>query len=304
MLSILNLIRWKNLMMIALAQILIKYALFESFNVTTTLNSFGFSLLVIATLCIAAAGNTINDIYDVETDLINKPDKVIVSKSISEKKAFNLFIIFNIIGVAIGFYLSHMVGKSAFFSLFVIISATLYVYASFLKQTILIGNIVISTLVAMSILIIGVFDLLPAINEQNRETQLTFFKILIDYAVFAFLINLIREMIKDIEDINGDYKAQMNTLPIAIGRERANKLAFIISLLPIAATIYYMVTYLYKQQIAIGYFLIFIIAPLIYTTIKIFSAKTKKDYKHISNIYKVIMLLGMLSLLLYQFILK
>src|SRR5210317_943321 len=111
--------------MIALMQVLIKYALFLPFGVMTTLNWFGFSLLIISTLCIAAAGNIINDIYDIEIDKINKPNKVIVGKTITEKSANNLFIIFNIIGVGIGFYISNLVGKNAFFALFVIISALL-----------------------------------------------------------------------------------------------------------------------------------------------------------------------------------
>ena len=85
--NILKLIRWKNLILIALVQLLIKYALFEPFGVSITLNSVGISVLILATLCLAAAGNIINDIYDVETDLVNKPDRVIVGKSISEKTA-------------------------------------------------------------------------------------------------------------------------------------------------------------------------------------------------------------------------
>lgn len=300
----LNLIRYKNLLLIVFVQLLIRFALFEPFNVDEKLNSLGFILLILATVCIAAAGNIINDIYDIETDSINKPNKVIIGKSISESTAFNLFLILNIIGVGLGFYISHSVGRSPFFSIFVIISAALYVYASFLKRTPLIGNILISILVAMSILIVGVFDLIPAITESNRTTQITFFNILVDYAVFAFLINLVREMIKDIQDVDGDYNAQMNTLPIAIGRERAGFMALATSLLPIAAVIYYIVTYLYTQQIATGYFLLFILAPLIYASIKIYLATTKSHFKHISMVYKTIMLLGMLSLLLYSFILK
>lgn len=302
--SILNLIRWKNLLMIALVQVLIKYALFLPFGVLTTLNGFNFSLLVLSTLCIAAAGNIINDIYDIETDLVNKPDKVIVGKIISEKKANTLFLVFNSIGVGLGFYLSYSVGRNGFFAIFVIISALLYIYASYLKQMLLIGNFVISILVALSIIIVGLFELLPVITPENQTTQLMLFKILLNYAIFAFLINLVRELAKDIEDIDGDYKAGMNTLPIAIGRERASKVLFAVSLIPLLAVVYYMVTYLYKQPVAIGYFLIFIVAPLIYILIKSFNAETKKDVHHISGILKLVMLFGILSLLLFSYILK
>lgn len=290
--------------MIIIAQVLIKYALFESFAVLTALDTIGFILLVIATISIAAAGNIINDIYDIETDTVNKPNKVVIGNQVSEKLAYNLFFTLSIIGIVIGFYLSHRVGKSSFFSIFVIISLALYVYASYLKGTVIFGNLLISFLVAMSIIIVGIFDLLPTIIPQNRDAQVTFFRIVIDYAIFAFLVNLIREIIKDIQDIDGDYKAGMNTLPIVLGRERANKIAFAVSMIPIAAVIYFVVTYLYTQQIAIGYFLIFIIAPLIYATIKIFGAKHNGHYKHISDIYKLVLFFGILSLLLNPLILK
>jgi 4-hydroxybenzoate polyprenyltransferase len=290
--------------MIAFVQLLIKYALFKPFNVDITLNWFGFLLLILSTLCIAAAGNIINDIQDVDTDIVNRPEKVIIGKKVTEKTAYNLFIILNVIGVGLGFYLSNLVSRSGFFAIFVIISALLYIYATYLKQTLLVGNIVISVLVAMSVLIVGLFELLPVVTVQNQATQLTFFKILLDYALFAFIINLVREVAKDIEDIDGDYKAGMNTLPIAIGRERATKVLFALTLLPLFGVVYYMLTYLYKQQIAVGYFLLFLVAPLLYITIKSFSAKTKKDVRHISTILKIVMFFGMLSLLLYVFILK
>lgn len=294
--------------MIAIVQILIKYALFEPFlestELTITLNGFGFGLLVLSTLCIAAAGNIINDIYDTETDAINRSSKVIIGKSISEKTAYTLFFTFNIIGVLIGFYLSNLVGRSNFFAIFVLISGLLYIYASYLKQSLLLGNILISVLVSLSILIVGVFELIPVITAQNQTTQLTFFKILMDYAIFAFLINLVREITKDIEDIDGDYKSSMNTLPIAIGRDRASKVVFALTVVVLFVVVYYLVTYLLKFEIIIAYFVILIIAPLIYISVKAFGAKTKKHFHHLSNMLKLVMLFGMLSMLLYPIVLK
>lgn len=290
--------------MIAIVQLLLKYALFEAFNINITLNWFGFTLLILATICIAAAGNIINDIYDVEADTINKPDNVLVGKSVSEKTAFNWFIALNIIGVGIGFYLSNLVGRSGFSIVFVGISILLYLYASSLKQMLIVKNIIVSILVAMSLIIVALFDLLPAITLQNQQTQLTIFKIVTDYALFAFGINLVREIVKDLQDIDGDHKAGLNTIPIALGKERATKIAFALLVFFTCGVIYYVITYLYKQQIAVGYFLIFVIAPLIYSSIKLFTAETKMQYKYVSNILKITMLLGMLSLLIYPFILK
>ena len=304
MINTLNLIRWKNLLLIALVQILIKYALFESFNIQLTLSTLQFSLLVITTFFIAAAGNIINDVYDIETDLVNKPNKVIVGKTLSEKTALNLFIALNVLGVGLGFYLSNTIGRSGFAVIFVIISALLYIYASYLKQTLLIGNIVVSILVGLSILIVPVFDLIPSITESNRALYLDIFKITFNYAVFAFMINLLREIIKDIEDINGDYKAQMKTLPILIGRERTTMFTFALSFIPLLAVVQYIVLDLYNNIEAVIYFLIFVVGPMLYFTIKVFSAEQKKDYQHLSNVLKVIMLFGVLSLLLYPLVFK
>ena len=141
--------------MIALVQVLIKYALFTAFAIDITLSVFSFLLLILSTLCIAAGGYIINDIYDIETDAINKPNKIVVGKTISESVANRLYIAFTFIGVCLGFYLSQKIGKPTFFGLFVIIAATLYVYATYLKQIAVVGNIVISILVALSILIVG-----------------------------------------------------------------------------------------------------------------------------------------------------
>jgi 4-hydroxybenzoate polyprenyltransferase len=308
MIHFLNLIRWKNLAFIALVQILVKYALllpfFESHGVVTTLSPLAFFLLVFATVCIAAAGYIINDIYDVEADKVNKPHKVIINRYISEKKATYVFIGLNIIGVGLGFYLSNGIGQSGFFVIFFIASALLYLYSSYLKQLPIVGNITVSLMVALSILLVGIFELLPTINPNNRAVQITFFKIILDYAIFAFSINLIRELVKDMEDIKGDYKVGLQTLPIVLGRNRANKIIFTLSLIPILAVIYYVITYLFKQVEVVGYFLLLVIGPLIYISIKSFSAEEKPEYSHISVMLKLVMLSGMLSMLLYPYILK
>ena len=308
MIRFLNLIRWKNLLLLALTQILVKFALFESlkndYGLETTLTNLQFSLLVLATLCIAAAGYIINDIEDIEADIINKPDKVIVGKYISEKTATHLFILFNSLGVLFGFLMAYSIDKPRYFIIFVFTSILLYIYSTQLKHIILIGNITIAFLVSLSVLLVGVFDLIPAMNNSNNEIQIFFLKLTLDYTIFAFMINLLRELVKDIEDINGDYKIDVNSLPILLGQVRATKIVFTLSLIPVFTLIFYLINNLYKQTYAIAYVLILIIAPLIFISIKLLSAEVKKDYKQISTLLKIVMLSGVLSLLLFQFILS
>ena len=304
MIHFFNIIRWKNLLLIALVQLLIKYALFSSFEVVTTLSDFQFSLLLIATLFIAAAGNIINDIYDIETDLVNHPNKIIVGKHISVKNAFNLFIIFNIIGVCVGFYLANNINKSGFATLFVIISALLFMYSIYLKHLLLIGNVLISILIILSVVIVGLFDLIPNLTPSNKDIYIGIIQILLVYSAFAFILNLIREIVKDIEDINGDYKVGMKTLPIVIGREPTTIIAFILSLLPIFGMIYIIVSNMYRYPLVMAYLLMFITAPMIYISIKLYTAEREKDYHLISQLLKLIMLFGVLSLLLYPLIIN
>ncbi|WP_310993249.1 geranylgeranylglycerol-phosphate geranylgeranyltransferase [Aequorivita marina] len=300
--NFLNLIRYQNLLFIALVQVLIKYALFPAFNVDTSLNALDFALLILASLCIAAAGNVINDVYDVAIDKVNKPKKVLIGNKISETFANRLYIILNVIGVGVGFYLSNSIQKPGFAALFIIISALLYLYASYLKSVFLVGNLVVSILVAMSLLIVPIFELLPAITPENQASQTVGFKIVLNYALFAFYINLIREIVKDLEDINGDKKGEMNTLPIVLGRKRTVNLVFILAILAVLGLVLYMYENLYNVQLLMLYFLLALVAPLLYFCIKAWDAKRPKDYAFLSRLLKIIMFFGICALALYQFV--
>ncbi|GHA49972.1 prenyltransferase [Salinimicrobium marinum] len=301
--AFLKLIRIPNLLMIIGTMVLVKYFLFAPFNIAVTLDTFEFFLLVFSMVVLAAAGNIINDIHDVNTDTINKPHKQTIGKEISEPVAYNWFIALNIWGVGIGFYLSNLVGKPSFTALFIIPSALLYLYATQIKRTILVGNLVVSIMVGMIIVMVGIFDLYPAITSQNRDTQRVIFSILIDYGIFGFLVNFLREMVKDQEDIKGDYNAGMQTLPVVLGRERTNKIIFLAALFPIAGVLYYIYEYLYENQLAVAYALFLILGPLLYFLVKITTAKTKKQYHHLSMLLKLILAFGLVSIGLYRFIL-
>lgn len=303
MLSYLKLIRAGNLIFIALTMFLIKYGLFEPFGVAITLNLFGFSLLVLAVVTVAAAGYVINDIYDVPADLKNKPEKTFINNKISEKAGYRLFFILNIIGVGLGFYLSNLIGKPGFSAFFIFGSAILYLYNSQFQQTILVGNILVSLIVGLIPIGVGLYDLLPAITPQNQQTQSTIFSILIDYSIFAFLVNLLREIVKDQQDIDGDYNAGYKTLPIVFGKSRTNKILFLACLLPLGFLIYYIYNYLFENIAAVIYTLLLLVAPLLFFLINIWTAEKKAEYGRLSMILKAVLFFGLVSIGLLQFIL-
>ena len=303
MLSYLKLIRVGNLIFIALTMFLIKYGLFEPFGVAITLNLFGFSLLVLAVVSVAASGYVINDIFDVPADLKNKPNKTYINKHISEKAAYRLFFILNIIGMGLGFYLSNMIGRPGFSAFFIFGSAILYIYNSQLQQTILIGNLLVSLIVGLIPVGVGLYDLLPAIIPENQQTQSVIFSILIDYSIFAFLVNFLREIVKDQQDIDGDYNAGYKTLPIVLGKLRTNKILFIIGLLPLGFLLYYTYEYLFENIYAVIYALLLLAAPLLFFQINIWSAEKKSEYGRLSLVLKAVLFFGLISIGLLQFIL-
>jgi len=304
--NFLKLIRYQNLLLLALMQLIIRYGFLKYQAVYLFLNDFQYSLLVLSTVLIAAAGYIINDVMDQETDSENKPNHVIIGKSISEAMAYNCYFALNVTGVGIGFYLSNVIQKPTFAGIFIIIVTLLYLYATSFKKMLLVGNLIVAFVLAFSILIIGVFDLLPLTFESNKSVMGVYFSLLLDYAVFAFLINFIREIVKDMEDVNGDYNQGMNTLPIALGISRTAKVVSVLGIIATAILLWYSNTYLMNNNLyyAVLYGLVFVVAPMIFFVVKVWSAKSKTDFHLLSTVLKWIIFFGILSILVINLNIK
>ena len=302
----LKLIRYQNLLMLAFMQLLFRYSFLKQQDIPLALTDWQYGLLILSTVLLAAAGYVINNIFDIASDTINKPNDVVIGKGISETRAYNIYFGLNITGVAIGFYLSNVIMRPGFATIFILIASLLYFYSTTLKQIMLLGNFVVALLLALSVIIIGVFDLFPATNVENKAQMASLFSILIDYALFAFMINFIREIVKDIEDVNGDYNQGMNTLPIAIGISRAAKIALGFAIIPFILSLLYINKYFVKNDLLIVtlYAFAFVLAPLLYFIVKIFGAKTSKEFHHLSTVLKLILLFGILSILVISLNIK
>jgi 4-hydroxybenzoate polyprenyltransferase len=306
MIHFFKLVRYQNLLMLAFMQLIFRYGFLKWQNVPLSLADWQYFLLVLATVLIAAGGYVINDIFDQNTDSENKPSKVIVGNKISEALAYNLYVGLTIAGVGIGFYLSNVIMKPGFATLFILIASLLYLYATSLKQMILIGNIIVALLLSFSVIIIGIYDLYPATYEGNQKDMGVLFSILLDYAFFAFILNFIREIVKDLEDINGDYNQGMNTLPIVLGVQRTSKVVFVLSFIPLLILLYYTNEYFAsnKLYIATVYSLLMLVGPLLYFTIKSSNAKTKKEFHHLSLVLKFVLFFGILSIAVVAYNIK
>ena len=297
--NILKLIRWPNLLMIALVQYLIKYSIIESLNVPHFLNDLYFLLGVICSISLAAAGYIIDDINDTETDAYNKPDRVLVAGKVSKDMAWGLFSAFNIIAFISGYILAQHIEMPGLWLLPVVAAALLYLYANDLKKRPIIGNLLVSLLTALPILLVGVYDILPAGTEENAETILSIFKVIVGFSVFAFFINFIREIIKDVEDLAGDKKQGYKTLAIILGPTHIKYVLVILVLVLLVFTGYFN-GYLYLSDIySAAYLLLFVNLPLVYLVYKIIRSQESKDFKKSSTLIKLIMLTGMLSMAVF-----
>ena len=300
----LKLIRFQNLLMLAFMQLVFRYLFLAQSYVDLALTDFNYILLVIATVCIAAGGYVINNIMDQDTDEIAKPQNRVVGVSISEAVAYNWYIGLTIVGVGIGFYLSNVIYKPTFASMFILVATLLYMYATSFKQIPVLGNVVVALMLSTSIIIIGLFDILPAIDVDNRFRMKEAFDILIHYAIFAFIINLIREIVKDMEDMDGDYQSGINSLPIAIGVQKTKIIVGVLTVISIGILAYYVNSNLFELDYVVYYAMILIVGPLIYFGVKLLNATTKKEYHHLSLVLKIILFFGILSVVVIVFNLK
>jgi 4-hydroxybenzoate polyprenyltransferase len=295
-----KIIRWPNVLLTILTQLVIIYGLLIPSGVDPALNWWQLLLLITATGLLTASGNVINDIYDVGIDQINKPQKLLVTKSISETSAYTLYFVLTVLAVICGFVLSNSLDKPILSSIFIGVAFVLYLYASSLKAMMLVGNVVISLLVALVILITGIFELFPSITTENQPAFKFLMERLLEFGLMAFLINLVREWVKDCEDVNGDKAGGRNTLAIALGRTRAARFVavFILGILMLLG--WYIYEYIYLNDTTTYYFIFLIMGPLMFVMIKLWTAQTQKEFHILSTVLKIVLLFGILSIGIFR----
>lgn len=303
----LKLIRLPNLLLIALIQYFVRFFIFSpslaKAGVCLEFSDINFLLLVITTVLIAAGGYLINDYFDKERDKIDGR-KVIIDNGVSSKQALNLYIIINIIAIAIAFYISFIVHFYKLAFIFLIIQGLLWFYSQSFKKSFLLGNLIVALLAAMVILILLPYEFLCQINvngdfltkTQNNLEELI--KWTVAFSIFSFVFTLIREIIKDIEDIEADKSFNYKTLPIVTSVTVAK---IIVSILSITLIGLYG-TFIYSNMnisfnFALIYAIIFIILPLIYIAVQIFFCREQKDFRRLSLFSKIIIVTATIFLI-------
>lgn len=302
-----KLVRWPNLLITALTMCLVWHCIM---GISSTL---AFTLLVIAMVLIQAGGYVINDIFDMDIDAINKPEKRIVGKIFTERQANLYYITLTIIGLGCGLAASVMANGKNFYTIFaalILLACFLYSYSSRYKKELIIGNLIVSLSVAFAVFLPWLFQVLSMLGNQemlleNQEWMHVTLHIVLIYTVFAFMMTLIREIVKDMEDMKGDGRSHCRTIPVVWGMNTALIIVIALSFLTCLG-VSITSDYLYKEfglsitsyMLKASYLLLlgFGIAGNTYSLLNDKSKKTGKNF-HIQSIaMKIIMLIGVLSM--------
>lgn len=308
--AFLRLIRWPNLLFIVLTQFLFYTALVEPMfknGVSTALLYRHFVLIMIAAVLIAAAGYIINDYFDLNIDQVNKPERLVIEKTIKRRWAIALHIIFSLVAVIISFYIDiklhhKWLGLSNLLCVFL-----LFGYSITLKKKLLLGNILIAALTSWVIMVtfLSFYTTLycEQCNAEVFDAQLRrFMRLSFLYAGFAFVISLIREVVKDIEDMEGDAKFGCKTLPVVWGVPAAKMFVavWVIVLIGTLGTVQFYVLQ-FGWWWSAWYCLLLIILPMLWILRALYRARVPKDYHLLSNVIKLVMLTGIISMIFFKF---
>lgn len=294
-----KLVRWPNLFFIVLTQLLFYYCIYLPLYDAEKVHMLVW--LMLASVFIAAAGYIINDYFDLNIDKINKPERNVLNTIINRRWAIVWHLLLSMLGI-IATAVAVGLGKWYLIIANVVCVVLLWLYSTSFKRQLLIGNIVISLLAAWTVLILF-FAQVPfseAFNSKNDIT-LKYFRLAFLYGGFAFIISLVREAIKDIEDREGDAQYGCKTLPIYAGT-RSTKIYISIWIVVLMAALFILQLYIlqFRWWFAIAYSIIFIIGPLFYLLNNLLKAHAIKDFGMLSTLTKAIMFTGILSMIFFR----
>ena len=311
--NIFKIIRWKNLVIISLSQIFIKFFFIDFFIQKDQLLNENFVILLIITILIAASGYIVNDIYDYNLDQINKPEKVVLGKFLKSRDAIIIYMMFNCLAIVLSIFLCMKIEQEIYILVFLLIIYCLWLYSKKLKKYKTIGNILIAFFISLSILNVPLFSYKNILSDDRFFV----FLIISIFSVLAFLINVKREIIKDIEDIEGDKIHKVKSLPIIFGTKKSKLVTIIIGIIlmfAISSLITFQILILRSDllldvggnqfsnpqiwganYISIIYTIIILIM-FFYVELLILNATTKTNFTKASKLLKYLMLLSLLSI--------
>lgn len=318
----LKLVRWQNLLIVAITMFLMRYMICDQIvrllpylpKSTATpevmllqLSLLDFIILVLSTVLITAAGYVINDYFDIRTDLVNR-GKVLVGTKIARRKAMMWHNVLNIIGISGGFYVSYKIGFFWLGIFFMLVSGLLYFYSASYKRQFLVGNIIVALLTAMVPFMVVVYET-AAIHLHyydlavNMPSLSIMFYWVGGFAIFAFMSTLIREIVKDMEDFEGDKAYGSRSLPVVAGIKLSR--IIVLSLASVLLLMMLFVWYFHlNDTITLVYILAFLVVPLVLSQYYVIRSGSQEDLHRSSSWLKILMLGGIFYSLVVFYIVQ
>jgi 4-hydroxybenzoate polyprenyltransferase len=309
----LKLVRWYNLLIIFLTQLLAwAFVILPMQGIpgnSLLLTSHNFLLLSVSTVLIAAAGYIINDYFDIKIDAINRPDKVVLEKRIPLKHAIVMHTVLNIAGIGLAALIAREGGHYSWVLLQLTCTAILWFYSTHFKRQFMTGNVLVALLSSFTIIALILYEPLmhsymdePAFLSTPSSTLPNPVWVLGIYTYFAFMLTWMREIVKDMEDFKGDAEQGCVTMPIKWGLQKSEQFTQLLGILAVLPLLNAGV-----RLIAAGWWLLgaytlgALVLPLVAWLIVLGRKATHEHYHKASSRIKIIMLLGILSLIIYYF---
>jgi len=303
----LNLTRWKNLTIILMMALFCRHFLFGTVYLTSGISQpvsgLEFSILLVSLILLGASGYVINAVLDRRIDLINKPNDLIIGKHIDAHTAVKVYYGLTATAIVLGGLAAYLIGSFKLAGLHVIAAGLFWSYSYRYKQVLVVGNLLVSLLSAMLIPVLWIFDFFALRNQPvlfgAMVPQLEFVnRLVIILFAFAFLLSLVREIIKDVEDMEGDKRYGCQSLPLRIGVKNSVIVILLINLL-ISGAAWFLIPRTSGSLVLVNnlYIIVLIIFPLLFTGIYLLYQPIRHRFMIASRIFKFCMLSGLLSLL-------
>ncbi len=264
------------------------------------LSNTEFVLLLFVAIALTAAGNVINDYFDQKVDRINKPDEVIVGKTVKRRVAIVMHQVLNFLAIMFSTILSFKTSYWWPMLLTIFIATILWWYSPVFKKKVFIGNFIVALCTASVPIWTAIYEI-DALQNYYADMLIkseVFFKklwiVILIISAFAFLLTLIREAIKDMQDMQGDILGEYNTLPIAYGVAKTKVYVFVLMFLFMLGIFFaasHMQTVTNQAMLSAS-----LIIPAIFTSWKIRKAETSVDFSACSRYIKLIVVIGLLML--------
>lgn len=311
--AVARLIRFPNLVMVILTMYLMRWSivrpLLDLLGFDPAMPEWSFGLLVFSTVIITAAGNVINDFHDIKADRINTPYRVVIDRFVSRRQAILAHFLLNFVGASIGVFLSIYHWIPWLSLVFLLVPFLLWAYSITLKHQPFVGNLVVALLTATVPLLVVLFEY--PLLQRSYAAELSaqpglFLPVLLwvgFFSAFAFLTNLIRELVKDGQDVEGDREAGSRTLALVIGPQSLKHLVFSLSAVTLLLLAAVFILFL-PDLLSLVYFAGFLAVPFLFLLYRVSRIREVADWKKVSHLAKLILFFGLLYGPIAFFLLK